>query len=108
MTFKDHLSDHADAYHEARPTCPEALFDWLAAQAPTRELAWDAGCGNGQASVALASRFALVRATDPSAPQIANAEARPNIDYRVQPAEQCGLADQRRSGHGRAGAALVR
>lgn len=60
---------------------------------PRRALVWDAGCGNGQASAALASRFALVYATDPSAPQIANAEARPNIDYRVEAAEHCGLAD---------------
>ncbi|GAA0712094.1 class I SAM-dependent methyltransferase [Dokdonella soli] len=93
MTFKDHFSGHAGAYHEARPTYPDALFDWLAAQAPARGLAWDAGCGNGQASVALASRFARVHASDPSAPQIANAEARPNIDYRVEPAEQCSLPD---------------
>ncbi len=93
MTFKDHFSGHAGAYHEARPTYPDALFDWLAAQAPARTLAWDAGCGNGQASVALSSRFAQVYATDPSAPQVANAEARPNIEYRVEPAECCGLAD---------------
>lgn len=93
MTFKDHFSGHAGIYHEARPTYPPALFDWLAAQAASRALVWDAGCGNGQASAALASRFALVYATDPSAPQIANAEARPNIDYRVEAAEHCGLAD---------------
>lgn len=93
MTFKDHFSGHAGAYHEARPTYPEALFDWLAAQAPARSLAWDAGCGNGQASVALARRFARVHATDPSAAQVANAETRANIDYRVEPAEACSLAD---------------
>ena len=93
MTFKDHFSGHAGIYREARPTYPDALFDWLAAQAPARALAWDAGCGNGQASVALAARWARVHATDPSATQIASAEARPNIDYRVEPAEQCSLAD---------------
>jgi len=93
MTFKDHFSGHAGAYHEARPTYPAALFDWLAAQAPARDLAWDAGCGNGQASVALAARFARVHATDPSAPQIASADARANIDYRVEPAETCSLPD---------------
>jgi len=93
MTFKDHFSGHATAYHEARPGYPSALFDWLAAEAPARNLAWDAGCGNGQASVALADRFARVFATDPSAGQITNAEARPNIDYRVDPAEQCSLED---------------
>jgi SAM-dependent methyltransferase len=93
MTFKDHFSGHAGIYHEARPSYPAALFNWLAMQAPSRELAWDAGCGNGQASVALASHFARIYATDPSAPQIANAEAHPGIDYRVEPAEQCGLVD---------------
>jgi SAM-dependent methyltransferase len=93
MTFKDHFSGHADIYREARPTYPPALFDWLARQASARDLAWDAGCGNGQASVALAAHFTRVVATDPSATQIANAQAQPNIDYRVEPAEQCSLAD---------------
>lgn len=93
MTFKDHFSCHAGAYHEARPSYPDALFDWLAAQTPACELAWDAGCGNGQASVALAARFARVHASDPSAAQVANAEARPNIDYRVESAETCALPD---------------
>lgn len=93
MHFKDHFSAHAGLYREARPHYPDALFDWLAAQAPARGLAWDAGCGNGQASVALAARFGHVHATDPSAKQIAAAEPRANIDYRVEPAEACSLAD---------------
>lgn len=93
MTFKDLFSGHADIYHAARPTYPDELFDWLAARAPARELVWDVGCGNGQASVALAARFVRVHASDPSAQQIGNAQARPNIDYRVEPAERCGLAD---------------
>ncbi len=93
MHFKDHFSAHAGLYREARPHYPDALFDWLAAQAPARGLACDAGCGNGQASVALAARFGHVHATDPSATQIAAAEPRANIDYRVEPAEACSLAD---------------
>jgi len=91
--FKDHFSGHADLYREARPTYPDALFDWLAAQAPDRALAWDCGCGNGQASVALARHFDRVVATDPSANQIADAEPRANIDYRVEPAERSSLGD---------------
>jgi SAM-dependent methyltransferase len=79
--FKDHFSGHAALYRDARPTYPEALFDWLAAQAPDRTLAWDAGCGNGQASLALARRFDRVIATHA------------NIDYRVEPAEHSSLAD---------------
>lgn len=93
MSFKDHFSGHAAVYRAARPRYPEALFDWLASIAPARRLAWDAGCGNGQASLALGGRFTQVIATDPSAAQIANAEARANIDYRVEPAEQSSLAD---------------
>ena len=91
MSFKDHFSGHADIYREARPTYPPALFAWLAEVAPDTELAWDAGCGNGQATAALADRFAQVVGTDPSAAQIANAEPRPNIEYRVEPAEQTSL-----------------
>lgn len=91
--FKDLFSGHADLYRAARPTYPDALFDWLADVTPARDQVWDAGCGNGQASVALAQRFTRVYASDPSARQIAAAEARPNIDYRVEPAERCGLPD---------------
>ncbi|HET7065164.1 MAG TPA: class I SAM-dependent methyltransferase [Rudaea sp.] len=90
--FKDHFSGHAAIYREARPTYPPALFAWLAQQAPDRELAWDAGCGNGQATAALAGHFKHVIGTDPSANQIAEAEPRPNIEYRVEPAEQPTLA----------------
>jgi len=90
--FKDHFSGHAGIYREARPTYPAQLFIWLAQHVPDRQLAWDCGCGNGQASVALAEHFTRVIGTDPSATQIGAAEARQNIDYRVEPAEQCSLA----------------
>lgn len=93
MAFQDHFSGHADAYRAARPEYPAALFDWLADNAPHRQLAWDAGCGNGQASAALAARFARVVATDPSTRQIENAVAHPRIEYRVEPAERSSLAD---------------
>ena len=67
MTFKDHFSGHAAVYQEARPDYPDALFEFLVGEVPSRQLAWDAGCGNGQASVALAKYFDAVIATDPSA-----------------------------------------
>ncbi len=92
MTFKDHFSAHAAVYREARPQYPAALFDFLAAEAPSTGCAWDAGCGNGQASVDLAARFDKVIASDPSAEQIANATPRPNLGYRVEAAEQSSLA----------------
>lgn len=92
-TFKDHFSGHAQVYRDARPHYDPALFAWLAAQCAQRDLAWDAGCGNGQASVALAAHYARVVGTDPSAAQIANAQAAPNVDYRVERAEACSLPD---------------
>jgi SAM-dependent methyltransferase len=92
-TFKDHFSGHADVYREARPTYPPALFSWLAGLTPDRGLAWDCGCGNGQATVALAQHFQHVVGTDPSANQIAEAEIRPNVDYRIEPAEATTLGD---------------
>jgi len=95
MTFKDLFSGHAATYAQSRPTYPDAMFDWLAAQCRERTLAWDAGCGNGQAARALAARFDQVTATDPSAAQIAMAPPHPRIDYRVEPAESPSLADTR-------------
>ena len=91
-SFKDHFSGHAAIYRDARPRYPRELYDWLAAQCARRALAWDAGCGNGQASVELGERFDAVLATDPSAPQVANAIAHPRVAYRVEPAESCSAA----------------
>jgi SAM-dependent methyltransferase len=85
--FKDHFSGHAQAYAEARPTYPRALFDALAALAPAHTHAWDAGCGNGQAALELARHFDAVLATDPSAAQIANATPHPRVRYAVERAE---------------------
>lgn len=67
------------------------MFDYLGSIAPGRELAWDCATGNGQAAVELANVFDRVIATDASRSQIANAEAHPNVEYRLAPAEQSGL-----------------
>lgn len=93
MAFNDHFSSHAAAYRDSRPLYPPALFDWLAEQCARHGLAWDAGCGNGQASVALAARFDAVFASDPSAEQIANAQAQASVRYACEPAEVCSLPD---------------
>lgn len=86
-------SDSA-AYAAARPRYPEKLFDWLAAKVPARTAAWDAGCGNGQATAALARRFERVLGTDASAEQIAQAPALPNVTWRVQPSEEVDHAPE--------------
>lgn len=91
--FHDHFSAVAAQYAQARPGYPDALFDAIAAIAPARERAWEAGCGSGQASRALASRFAQVFATDPSAAQVEQASAPGNVRFAVEPAERCSLPD---------------
>ncbi|MBI5783787.1 MAG: class I SAM-dependent methyltransferase [Gammaproteobacteria bacterium] len=91
MSFKDHFSKQADDYAKYRPVYPDALFDYLAAQAPSRGLAWDAGTGSGQAALALAAHFERVIATDPSEAQIRNAVAHPKVVYKVEPAEQTDI-----------------
>lgn len=91
MSFKDHFSKQAADYAKYRPHYPTALFDWLAQQAPSRDLAWDAGTGSGQVAVELARLFERVVATDPSAKQINNAEAHARVEYRVEPAERSSL-----------------
>jgi SAM-dependent methyltransferase len=92
-TFQDHFSGVAPGYAEFRPRYPAALFAYLAGLTPSHLLAWDCACGNGQATVGLASHYARVIGTDASAAQIANAEARANVEYRVAPAEASGLPD---------------
>ncbi|HET6604802.1 MAG TPA: class I SAM-dependent methyltransferase [Xanthomonadaceae bacterium] len=93
MTFKDHFSTQSATYAAARPHYPDALFAWLAGLPAQRECAWDAGCGSGQAAVALAAHFRRVVATDPSVGQIAHAERNGRVEYRVEPAESPTLAD---------------
>lgn len=92
-SFPDHFSGHAKLYAQARPTYPEGLIAELAALAPGRALAWDVGTGSGQAARMLARHFDHVHATDPSAGQIAEAEAHPGVTFGVEAAEQCSLGD---------------
>jgi SAM-dependent methyltransferase len=88
MSFADHFSRIAERYATYRPRYPQALVDALADLCTRRELAWDAGCGNGQLSSLLATRFTRVVATDPSQAQLAAAERHDRIDYRCARAEE--------------------
>lgn len=91
--FHDHFSERAAAYAAHRPSYPEALGDLLASLSPGRELAWDAGCGSGQATALLASRFARVVGTDASAAQLERAVGAPNVEYRRATADASGLPE---------------
>jgi SAM-dependent methyltransferase len=94
VSFADHFSGVAAEYAAFRPRYPEALFDFVAREAPARDAAWDAGTGSGQAAVGLARHFTHVTATDASGDQIEHATPHPSVSYRVAPAEASGLADQ--------------
>jgi SAM-dependent methyltransferase len=91
MTFNDHFSRPAADYAKFRPGYPQELFNYLGGIAPSRQLAWDCGTGNGQAAIGLASVFDRVIATDASEKQIANAQEHEHVDYRVAPAEGSGI-----------------
>lgn len=91
--FKDHFSAVAGVYADARPEYPPALAAWVAAVAPARAQAWEAGCGSGQATRELARHFGHVHATDPSAAQIVQAHGPANITFAVEPGERCSLPD---------------
>jgi SAM-dependent methyltransferase len=91
MNFKDHFSRQAPDYAIFRPGYPQELFDYLGSIAPSRQLGWDCGTGNGQAAVRLASIFDRVIATDASETQIANAQPHEHVEYRVATAENSGI-----------------
>ncbi len=91
MSFKDYFSKQAADYAKFRPHYPQEMFEYLGRIAPSRQLAWDCGTGNGQAAVGLAAVFDRVIATDASEKQIANARSHDRVEYRVAPAENSGL-----------------
>ncbi len=92
--FQDHFSAGSSDYALFRPRYPEALFGWVADQCRARDMAWDCATGNGQAALGLAPLFTRIVATDASDAQLARAEHRSNIDYRVASAESSGLPDR--------------
>ena len=94
MRFADHFSGVSAAYAAFRPRYPDALFEFLAREAPARDEAWDAGTGSGQAAVGLARHFSHVVATDASNAQIEHATPHSRVTYRVAPAEASGLDGQ--------------
>ncbi len=94
MTFKDHFSKQATDYAKFRPSYPQELFDYLGSIAPSCQLGWDCGTGNGHAAVGLATVFDYVIATDASEKQIANAQSHKKVEYRVAAAENSGIGSE--------------
>jgi SAM-dependent methyltransferase len=91
MPFNDQFSTQSASYATSRPGYPDDLFRFLASLVKQKELAWDCGCGNGQAAVSLAGYFKKVIATDASQAQLDNAFAHERVEYRLAPSEKSGL-----------------
>ena len=108
----DRFSGHADLYAQYRIDYPEALYTFVLSKvgsrpavrraavrraavrrAAVRQTAWDCATGNGQVAAVLADHFERVEATDISQTQLDQAVRKPNITYRVSPAEQTPFAD---------------
>jgi trans-aconitate methyltransferase len=83
------------AYASYRPSYPESLYDTILEFAAggdgARSMAADFGCGSGQVTRDLASRYDRVVGLDESESQLANAAPMPNIEYRRGAAEATGL-----------------
>jgi ubiquinone/menaquinone biosynthesis C-methylase UbiE len=94
MSFKDYFSKQAADYAKFRPRYPQKMFEYLGRIAPSRQLAWDCGTGNGQAAMGLAAVFDRVIATDASEKQIANAQSHDRVEYRIAPAENSSLESE--------------
>jgi len=85
---KDKFSDRSEFYKKYRPTYPQQLYDEILKLTPRRNACWDCGTGNGQVAAEVSKYFNKVYATDISENQIANAEKKENIIYKVERAEE--------------------
>ncbi len=90
--FHDHFSTRAPLYARYRPTYPDQLFVYLAAQCTRTDVAWDCGTGNGQAAHGLARYYRRVVATDRSRHQLAEASTHERITYTLAAESSSGLA----------------
>jgi SAM-dependent methyltransferase len=79
----EYFNVRSNDYKKYRPVYPTGLFDFLADIAPANDLAWDCGCGTGQATAALSDYFDHVIGTDVTEGQIKNAIKKQNIIYKV-------------------------
>lgn len=87
----DFFSEQSEVYAKVRPRYPEELFMHIATHCPDRQLAWDAGTGNGQAAASLGNYYREVYATDISEAQLRHAIRHPRVSYQVEASEKCAL-----------------
>ncbi len=88
----DHFSAVAGEYATHRPGYPTELARALAEASPETGSVWEVGCGSGQLTFRLASRFRRVWATDLSRSQLAQAPPLAGVLYVAARAEECPLS----------------
>lgn len=81
-------------YARYRPGYPPELVDMLARLVSHTGRAVDVGCGTGQLTTLLATRFDEVIGVDPSAAQLINATAAERVRYLCAPAERLPIAEE--------------
>ena len=89
----DMFGGHAALYEAARPTYPQALYEYITRLCATTERVWDCATGTGQAARPLAKYFDTVFATDVSEQQISEAKGSENILYSTQSSESTNFSD---------------
>ena len=82
------FGQQASAYASFRPEYPAQLFDWMASGSPGLQRALDIGCGNGQASRELATRFEQTLACDSSLEQLSEARQHQGVQLFAADARQ--------------------
>ncbi len=87
------FNDKTELYESARPLYPEKLYHYLSDLCPSKNMAWDCACGNGQAAENLAQIFDKVIATDISEQQIKNAKNIDKVEFSVSSAESTVFSD---------------
>lgn len=92
--MKDNFSEVAADYSKYRPSYPKELIRFIVDQCKSKQTAWDCGTGNGQVAMELAPYFNKIIATDLSKQQLDQAYKLKNIEYRLESAEQCSIADK--------------
>lgn len=51
--------NQANEYLGIRPSYPPELFQFISSKTPVHDLAWDAGAGNGQATLSVSLTFSI-------------------------------------------------
>lgn len=90
---KDLFSQQAATYATYRPHYPAALFEFLYSHVRNFNFALDCATGNGQTAIQLTGKFKRVYAIDISTQLLKQAPEKPNLEYKIERAEETSFLD---------------